>query len=66
VRVPVEEDAIVKAIKERLAGGRYEPSTLYGDGDVSARIADALAALEPYHQKTLHFIEEEETSRSVP
>jgi UDP-hydrolysing UDP-N-acetyl-D-glucosamine 2-epimerase len=60
VRVPVEEDAIVRAISARLAAGRHAPSTLYGDGHVSERIADALATLTPYCQKTLHYVDEAE------
>ena len=48
--------ALVEAIRRQVAHGRYAPSTLYGDGDVSARIADGLARLEPYVQKRLHYI----------
>ena len=56
--VPVETAAIEAAIRKQLAHGRYAPSTLYGDGKVSGRIAEALARLEPYAQKRLHFIHE--------
>ncbi|WP_442508747.1 UDP-N-acetylglucosamine 2-epimerase [Novipirellula sp. SH528] len=56
VRVPPLADAIVSAAKCRLAHGRFEPSVLYGEGDVSDRIADALAVLEPYTQKRLNYI----------
>ncbi len=56
VRVPPLADAIVSATKCRLAHGRFEPSVLYGEGDVSDRIADALAVLEPYTQKRLNYI----------
>lgn len=55
---PVETDAIESAIRKQLANGRYAPSTLYGDGHVSGRIAESLARLEPYAQKRLHFIHE--------
>jgi UDP-hydrolysing UDP-N-acetyl-D-glucosamine 2-epimerase len=47
---------ILDSIKHQLTRGRYEPSTLYGDGQVSQRIADGLATLSPYIQKRLHFI----------
>jgi len=55
VRVPVEMDAIVSAINQRLSHGRYAPSTLYGDGHVSVRIASELEKLTPYLQKQLAF-----------
>ena len=51
-----ETDAIVKAIHAQLTHGRYAPSTLYGDGHVAVRLADALARLTPYVQKRLHYI----------
>jgi UDP-hydrolysing UDP-N-acetyl-D-glucosamine 2-epimerase len=49
---------IALAIRKQLRHGRYAPSTLYGDGLVSARIAEALATLAPYRQKRLHYIYE--------
>ncbi|MEO8592820.1 MAG: UDP-N-acetylglucosamine 2-epimerase [Candidatus Solibacter sp.] len=52
---PVEEE-IAQAIEFQLRQGRYPPSTLYGDGHVAQRIADALAKLTPYTQKSLHYI----------
>jgi len=55
---PVEPTgvAIHAAVLAGLAHGRYPPSTLYGDGYVSGRIASALTTLEPYIQKRLSFI----------
>ncbi len=53
--VPVEQDAIVDAIRKQLAHGRFAPSTLYGDGNVSVRIAQKLETLVPYLQKRLAF-----------
>ena len=47
---------IERAIRDQLVHGRYAPSTLYGDGFVSQRIAESLASLQPYVQKRLHFI----------
>ena len=49
---------IVAAVKTQLAHGRYRPSTLYGDGRVAERIAEALARLTPYVQKRLHYVYE--------
>jgi UDP-hydrolysing UDP-N-acetyl-D-glucosamine 2-epimerase len=53
--VPVEFEAIVNAGRRHLAHGHYPPSTLYGDGHAAARIADKLASLDIYVQKTLDF-----------
>jgi UDP-hydrolysing UDP-N-acetyl-D-glucosamine 2-epimerase len=56
--VPVTPLAIdiIAAVRRQLAHGSYEPSTLYGDGYVSERIAEALVSLIPYVQKRLHYI----------
>jgi UDP-hydrolysing UDP-N-acetyl-D-glucosamine 2-epimerase len=55
-RTPPLGEAIAATIQRQLAHGRYAPSALYGDGHVSERIAEALARLEPYAQKRLHYI----------
>jgi UDP-hydrolysing UDP-N-acetyl-D-glucosamine 2-epimerase len=54
---PVAPDgsAILDTIRAQLAHGRYAPSSLYGDGFVSDRIADGLARLEIYNQKRLAY-----------
>lgn len=62
---PPEAGAIERAVRAQLAHGRYAPSALYGDGYVSRRIADALATLEPYAQKRLHYVEEHEPEAAV-
>ncbi len=49
---------IGKALKRQLAHGRYTPSRLYGDGKASTRIAEALAQVPIYIQKTLDFVSE--------
>lgn len=56
MRAVPEAGAIEAAIRKQLAHGRYSPSTLYGDGVASARIADGLSKLSPYVQKRLHYI----------
>jgi UDP-hydrolysing UDP-N-acetyl-D-glucosamine 2-epimerase len=48
--------AVLAAARQQLAHGRYAPSTLYGDGQVANRIAQALGELNPYVQKRLHYI----------
>ncbi|MGD9722085.1 MAG: UDP-N-acetylglucosamine 2-epimerase [Pirellulales bacterium] len=59
IHVPVEMDTIAATVRKQLAHGRYAPSTLYGDGHVSPRIAAAIEKLTPYLQKRLAFVEEE-------
>jgi UDP-hydrolysing UDP-N-acetyl-D-glucosamine 2-epimerase len=56
-------DEVTAAVEAQLRHGRYAPSTLYGDGHVSQRIADGLAQLAPYRQKRLHFIYDGTTER---
>jgi UDP-hydrolysing UDP-N-acetyl-D-glucosamine 2-epimerase len=58
VRARPNHEEILAAVRRQLTHGRYAPSTLYGDGCVSQRIADGLATLTPYIQKRLHFIHE--------
>jgi UDP-hydrolysing UDP-N-acetyl-D-glucosamine 2-epimerase len=53
--VPVASE-MVAAVQMQLKHGPYPPSTLYGDGRVSERIAKALTSLTPYIQKRLHYI----------
>lgn len=49
---------IAMAIDSQVAHGRYAPSTLYGDGHVAGKIAEALTRITPYVQKRLHYIYE--------
>lgn len=53
---------LLDAIRLQLDHGRYAPSRLYGDGAVSGRIARELARLQPYVQKRLHYIYDEQES----
>ncbi len=55
-------DEIEVAIRSQLEHGRYQPSTLYGDGQVSKRIATALVSLEPYVQKRLDYVARDKPS----
>jgi len=45
MHVPCESEAILDAIRKQFNHGRYEPSTLYGDGQVTERFIKALEAL---------------------
>lgn len=56
IRCEASRDDIEKTIRTHLAHGRYGPSTLYGDGKVSDRIATALSQAPHYVQKRLHYI----------
>lgn len=58
-QVNAKKESILKAIRKQLERGRYTPITLYGDGHVAERVADAIANLQPYVQKRLAFINEE-------
>lgn len=55
-RVPARAAEVAVAIRKQLRHGRYPASALYGDGNVSQRIADAVARVTPYRQKRLHYI----------
>lgn len=54
----VERSAIAAALRRQLDHGRYPASSLYGDGRVSARIADAVASAPLYVQKRLAYVDE--------
>ena len=60
-----ERAEVAAAVRVQLAHGRYAPSTLYGDGHVSERVAEALAELRPYLQKRLAYIHEAEGGATV-
>ena len=55
-RVPPSKSLLLDAVQAQLRHGRYPPSTLYGDGWTAHAISQALARLEPYVQKRLHYI----------
>jgi UDP-hydrolysing UDP-N-acetyl-D-glucosamine 2-epimerase len=65
VRVAPVAPEIEAAISKQLARGRYSPSTLYGDGHVSERIADGLCRLMPYVQKRLHYIHDGKETEQI-
>ena len=54
-QVAPDQASISSAIRAQLAHGKFAPSTLYGDGFVSARIAESVSTLKPYVQKRLAF-----------
>lgn len=53
--VSAERGPIAAAIRGQVEHGRFAASQLYGDGTVSARLADSVAALRPYVQKHLAY-----------
>lgn len=58
-RVPPIATEIEQAVESQLAHGVYPPSQLYGDGYVADGVAAALAKIQAYRQKRLHFIYDE-------
>jgi len=58
-------DQVFAAAEAQLKHGRYAPSTLYGDGFVSERIAQGLASLQPYVQKRLNYVYEKEAAAAA-
>jgi len=55
-KVGCDKRAIAEAVRKQLDHGQYAPSTLYGDGQASRRIAEQLAKLTPYIQKHLGYV----------
>ena len=47
------------AIRDQLLHGRYPASELYGNGQVSPRIVEALESLSLYRQKYLSYVDSE-------
>jgi len=54
--VGYEEDEIFSAMQSQIGHGRYQSSTLYGDGEASQRIADCLTKIAPFIQKRLGYL----------
>ena len=53
VTVEHDENVIADAIRDQIAHGQYERSTLFGDGTAGRKIADKLAEVRPSVQKKL-------------
>ena len=53
VTVDHDENVIADAIRDQIAHGQYERSTLFGDGTAGRKIADKLAEVRPSVQKKL-------------
>jgi len=60
VTVSVDRRAIVGAVQKQASHGRYRPDSLYGDGNASSKIADALARVEFFVQKRLDYLNREQ------
>lgn len=57
-KVNCNKDEIVSAIHKQILSSPYSPSLLYGDGNSSKKIADHLATVTPYLQKSLSYVSE--------
>ena len=55
IDVGYDAGAIERAVRVQIQHGKYERSTLFGDGRAGARIADILAEGEFRIQKRLHY-----------
>lgn len=56
IEVPSDRTAIIKAIRQQLANGRYPGEALYGDGTAGRRIAEILSTIEvPNVQKVISY-----------
>jgi GDP/UDP-N,N'-diacetylbacillosamine 2-epimerase (hydrolysing) len=53
VEIDHDRDGIADAIRDQIAHGPYERSTLFGDGTAGRKIADKLAEVRPSVQKKL-------------
>jgi UDP-hydrolysing UDP-N-acetyl-D-glucosamine 2-epimerase len=54
--VEPDQECIKEAVKWQLEQGFYQSSNLYGDGKAATRIAEALAEVKLYYQKTLAYV----------
>ena len=55
VNVPHDFDAIISAVREQIAHGRYPSEHIYGDGRSGERIADVLASAPLTIEKRLWY-----------
>jgi UDP-N-acetylglucosamine 2-epimerase len=56
IHVNYDGKEIEKAIKKQIKNGRYERSTLFGDGRAGERITKILAEADIKIQKSLHYV----------
>jgi len=56
IKVKCKKVEILNAIKNQVDFKRYPISKLYGEGNASIRIADKLATVKPYLQKSLSYV----------
>lgn len=49
-------EEIFSAMQSQISHGKYQPSTLYGDGKVSQRIVKHLLKISPFTQKRLSYV----------
>ena len=53
IQADYDAKEIEQAVKSQLGHGRYESSSIYGDGTAGEKIADILVECEPSIQKTI-------------
>lgn len=56
IKVNCIKQDILQAARSQIQNGKYRPSGLYGDGQVSQRIAEHLATVTPFVQKRLGYV----------
>ncbi len=59
IDVPHNAEAIEKAVRQQISHGRYEQSTLVGDGKAGSRIAEVLATVPLSIHKRINYLIEE-------
>lgn len=67
LQVDATQSDILVGLQSQLAHGRYEASTLYGDGQAGEKIARLLTTISPYRQKQLAYtLSDEYESGNLP
>lgn len=64
VDVDYDSNAIYAALRKQLGHGRYEPSSLYGDGTAGEKIAECLVAADFNINKSLNYLDEAGLSKA--
>jgi UDP-N-acetylglucosamine 2-epimerase len=66
IDVPHQADAIYSAVEGQISRGRYPRSFLFGDGHAGVRIADILADATLKLDKSLNYLNSQETNSVLP
>jgi UDP-hydrolysing UDP-N-acetyl-D-glucosamine 2-epimerase len=57
INCPFKHQEIIYSIRKQLLHGHYKPSGLYGNGNASQQIINALKFFKPYTQKKLYYFD---------